>query len=204
MLYGILIHTIFWYVAPSHSGRNWLLFSFNFILTVHASRVVQCIYQSTREYGFPSCVRLDSGGQNYLVSVLMCMVHRANQESLIAGRSVHDQRIETLWRDIFRFCISTFYFLFHFMEELGVLHQSDKLHLFALHYVFIPRVNNIIIYHRTPQNLWETVNPLAHSELFSMDTYIICLRWLQEVQNQQQKFFHVKQHTSIINMIYSI
>ena len=37
----------------------------------------------------------------------------------------------------------------------------------------------------TLQNLQETVNPLAHSELFGMDIYVICLRWLLEVRNRQ-------------------
>lgn len=30
------------------------------------------------------------------------------------------------------------------MEKLGVLDQTDELHLFALHFVFIPRINNLL------------------------------------------------------------
>ena len=71
----------------------------------------------------------------------MCMVRGAiNRGSHIAGRSVHDQLIERLWRDVFWFGISTFYFLFYFMEELGVLDPTDdrELYLFTLHFVFLP------------------------------------------------------------------
>lgn len=35
------------------------------------STVVRCFYQSTGQYGFPSLVRSDRGGENYLDSVLM-------------------------------------------------------------------------------------------------------------------------------------
>ena len=114
-----------------------------------ASTVLQCFYDGTRKYGFPSRVRSDRGGENYLVSVLMCMVRGANRGSHIAGRSVHNQRIERLWRDVFWFCISTFYFLFYFMGELGVLDPTDELHLFTLHFVFLPRINDLL--HRWAQ-----------------------------------------------------
>ena len=59
-------------------------------------------------------------------------------------------------------------FLFYFMEELGVLDQTDELHLFVLHFVFISRINNLLSrwtesYNRhplgtehnsTPRQLW--------------------------------------------------
>lgn len=105
-----------------------------------ASPVVQHFYQATRSYGFPSRVRSDRGGENYLVAVLMCMVRGQNRGSIIAGPSVHNQRIERLWRDAFWFCLSTFYF----MEESGILVPTDELHLFALHYVFLPRINDAL------------------------------------------------------------
>ena len=155
--YNVYGANALWHIDTHHSLVRWRLIiaggidGYSRLITYlrcfdnnRASTIVQCFYQSTQEYGFPSRVRSDRGGENYLVSVLMCMVRGANRGSLIAGRSVHNQRIERLWRDVFWFCISTFYFLFYFMEELGILDQSDELHLFALHYVFIPRINNLL------------------------------------------------------------
>lgn len=106
-----------------------------------ASTVVQLFYKATREYGFPSRVRSDRGGENCLVATLMCVVQGRNRGSLIAGRSVHNQRIERLWRDVFWFCLSTYYFLFYYMEKIGILDPVSEVHLFALQYVFLPRIN---------------------------------------------------------------
>ena len=61
--------------------------------------------------------------------------------SFIAGPSTRNQRIERLWRDVFR-CVSfLFYGVFYALEEGGYLHTNNVTEMFLLHYVFLPRIN---------------------------------------------------------------
>ena len=56
----------------------------------------------------------------------------------ITGRSVHNQRIEHFWRDLFT-GVCLFYHLFYWLEDEGLFDPNNKYHLFALHYVFLLR-----------------------------------------------------------------
>ena len=80
-----------------------------------ASTVFHCFLQATRRYGIPSRVRCDQGRENICVGQFMLEQRGRDRGSIIAGSSVHNQRIERLWRDMHRCAIQLFYRLFYFI-----------------------------------------------------------------------------------------
>ena len=56
------------------------------------------------------------------------------------GPSVHNQRIERLHYDTARCVLSHYIDLFLYMEEEGILDRNSVIDLFALHYIYQPRI----------------------------------------------------------------
>ncbi len=108
-----------------------------------AATVLSLFASSVLEYGVPCRVRTDLGGENTAVWQYM-IDHHSTNSCVIAGSSVHNVRIERLWRDVFRSVSSVFYDTFQCLTAEGKLDPSNEADIYCLHYVFIPRINEAL------------------------------------------------------------
>ena len=125
-----------------------------------------------RNFGVPSRIRVDGGCELNFARGLMNLLNGDNRNSALTGSSVHNQRIERLWRDVYAKVLDKYYKRFYHMEEHNILCLENDLHLYCLHHVFIPRLqrnltnwatahNNHAVRsenHRTPLKLWYSGN----------------------------------------------
>ncbi|XP_022780497.1 uncharacterized protein LOC111321794 [Stylophora pistillata] len=146
--------------------------------------VLDLFQEAISKYCLPSRVRKDKGGENVGLSLFMFShpERGPSRSSMIAGQSVHNQRIERLWRDMYNQVTYLFYNLFYHLEVCEVLSPDIEIHIFCLHFIFIPRCNAALqnFSHKsawnhhgvsssgshTPLQLWMLgINSVAHSNL---------------------------------------
>ena len=108
-----------------------------------ADTVVELFREAATTYGLPSLIRIDKGGENVDVSMFLLThpMRGPGRGTVIAGKSVHNQRIERLWRDVYEGVLGFYRGLFYHLESVSMLDPDDELYLFCLHYIFIPRIN---------------------------------------------------------------
>lgn len=133
-----------WHVDGNHKMIRWRLVihggidGFSRLVTYlqcsnnnRADTVTRCFLRATEEYGIPSRVRSDKGGENVGIWRFMEEVRGSNRGSYIAGRSVHNTRIERLWRDVYTAVSSTYVHIFDDMEAQNILHADNNTDLFC-------------------------------------------------------------------------
>uniref|UniRef100_A0A669ES34 Integrase core domain-containing protein n=1 Tax=Oreochromis niloticus TaxID=8128 RepID=A0A669ES34_ORENI len=96
--------------------------------------------RSAQLHGLPSRVRADQGVENLDIAHFMFATRGTGRASFISGKSVHNQRVERLWRDVWIAVTSKYHDVLHSLEEDGLLDISDVIHLFGVHYIFVPRL----------------------------------------------------------------
>ncbi|KAF5340076.1 hypothetical protein D9611_012341 [Ephemerocybe angulata] len=104
--------------------------------------VGECFSNAVVRYGWPSRVRGDYGTENNEIERKMVerwgLAHRA----YLRGRSVHNVRIERLWRDVRRDSLERFRQLFLTMEKEHLLDPDSPIHLVSLYLVYHPRIQD--------------------------------------------------------------
>ena len=156
-IYSVQHSNSLWHIDGHHSLIRWRMvvhggidgFSRTIVYLQGATNnrsltVYRLFKQATEKYGIPSRIRSDKGGENMLVCQYMVTVRGPGRGSHIAGSSVHNQRIERLWRDVYRCVCSIYYELFYSMEAIGILDPTNEVDLFVLHCVFLPRINKAL------------------------------------------------------------
>lgn len=126
---------------------------------------------AVQNYGLPLRIRCDKGVENYDVAMYM-LTHPervSSTNTVIVGKSVHNQRIERLWRDVFQGVSCTYYYLFNHLEQEGLLDPLHEVDLFCLHYVYL----NIINYHLEQwTRSWNTHSMTSCNSLTPMQMWI--------------------------------
>lgn len=155
--YSVPAPNSLWHIDGHHSLITWgfvihgaidgfsRLICFLRCSTNNRKETVENLFlESVEKYSWPSRIRTDYGGENVLVWDHMNAARGHGRGSVLVGSSMHNQRIERLWRDVFRCFGSVFYYTFQTLQETGLLDVTNKMHMFMLHYIYLPRINSAI------------------------------------------------------------
>lgn len=167
-----------------------------------ASTVLQHFIKACLQYGVPSRVRSDHGGENIMVALFMNLINGDQRHSHVTGRSVHNIRIERLWRDVFIQVCQKYHNLFYGMEDEGLLDAENVYHIFALHKVYLPVIiEELEIFRqgynkhrlstengRSPEQLW-TSGILSHINSDATPVQNLYGRPLEETLEVQLRYY---------------
>lgn len=142
-----------WHVDGNHKMIKWRMIihagvdGFSRLITFIrcannnlASTMLEAFLQGVSVYGLPKAVRSDHGGENVDVWRHMLSIHQV-PSCVVTGNSVHNERIERMWRDVTRNISSSFIATFFELEAEQVLNPDNEVDIFCLHVVFLPRIN---------------------------------------------------------------
>ncbi len=128
-VYNIPGPNYLWHIDSSHKMISWRVlihgcidgFSRAIIYLECTTKNGILFKSGIEEFGLPSRVRGDHGVDNVDVARFMIARRGENRGSFIAGRSVHNQRIERLWAEVNRVLSALYIGIFTFLEERMLL-----------------------------------------------------------------------------------
>ena len=154
----------------------------------YATTVLQSSIQAINTFFIPFWVCCDYGGKIIEVAKFMLSMRGFNRDSVLTESSVHNQRIERLWRDVFQRVTGNFYKLFNRMEEVGILDPLNNVHIYCLHYIFILRIQMALGMYASAWNQ----HPISgEGNLSSMQLFIKGTHKLLEGGKVAEDFFAV-------------
>jgi hypothetical protein len=84
----------------------------------------------------PLRVRADKGSENREVGLWIIVAYGENRGSFITGRSVHNQRIERIWREVNRW-MTSFHLIFQHLRQIDLYNPDNPVDRFVLGFVFL-------------------------------------------------------------------
>ena len=168
--YSVPTPNALWHIDSNHKLIRWRLITHlcvdgysRLIIYAHccndntADTVLEQFVKGVNSYGLPSRVRSAYGMENFKVAQFMLEQRDVGRGSIITGSSVHNCRVERAHRDVYSGVLCFFARTFAYLEDRGLLDPLNELHLFALHYTYIPRINKCL---KEFKNQWQS-HPLS-------------------------------------------
>ncbi|KAL0070085.1 hypothetical protein AAF712_002572 [Marasmius tenuissimus] len=141
-----------------HDGQHGLI---KYKIVIHAfidgfSRFVTCIrahnnnraetvldlfVEAVQTHGCPSRARGDHGTENVMVAEFMETMRGQGRGSYIFGKSIHNIRIERLWRDVTLGFGAKWKWFFEQLEQREHLNCANPAHIWLLHFLFLDAIN---------------------------------------------------------------
>ena len=153
-MYNVLGPGHLWHADGCHKLRRWGLVvhsgidGFSRVITFircsdnnRATTALAGFLEGVRDYGCPSRLRMDRGGENVAMADYMIVTRGADRNSAIFGSSTHNQRIERVWRDVTKEVLDYYRILFTHIEDYFRVDVSQEWVMFLFHYLFLPSIN---------------------------------------------------------------